>query len=115
MEKNTVTIDLDYYNELRDFKHYANKDCAILEMSDLQYSTCYANSPITYASKKIYYIDKSEAEEIITKANEKLAEENKRLIKVIDDLNVKNRFSLNLNDLAKMNYWEFSQWRKNNK
>lgn len=93
MEKNTVLLDVEKYNELRDFKQKIEEGKTIVIVSGWNY---YNREFIT-----------------TEKAVEQIAEANKLLQKENEDLRNANKpKELALNDIKKMSYWEFRKWRK---
>lgn len=96
--ENTVNINLDLYNELRDFKEEVGK----------------GNVPVLYTSsfngwtKTEYYTQ----DEVIKDFTEK----NKFHLDKIEAL--RNEISKQIHDISdikKMNYFQFKKWKRNNK
>jgi hypothetical protein len=90
MEKDTVLLDVEKYNELRDFKQKIEE-----------------GKTLVIALGWNYY-----RQEFITteKAVEEIAAANKLLKKEIEEL--RKPKEIILNDIKKMSYWEFRKWRK---
>jgi hypothetical protein len=90
MEKDTVLLDVEKYNELRDFKQKIEEGKTIVIISGWNY---YRKDFIT-----------------TEKALEEIAEANKLLQKENEEL--RKPKEITLNDIKKMSYWEFRKWRK---
>jgi hypothetical protein len=90
MEKDTVLLDVDKYNELRDFKEQmqAGKTLLIID---------------TRWTFRKEFVTESEAVKVIANDNAILQKEIKRLTAPKE---------ITINDLKKMSYWEFRKWRK---
>lgn len=92
MENNTVTLSLELYNELRDFKENIDNNHVII-ISSNNYS---------FSSRRVI-ITTNEAIEEISKTNKDLQE-------LID---TEKRYNTNqINEIKKMSLWEFLKWRK---
>ncbi len=89
MEKNTVLLDVEKYNELRDFKQNIEESKTLTVI----------NSLYSYSST---FISTDEAVSKIGEANKKLYNENRRL----------QQNEITVNNIKKMSYWEFRKWRK---
>lgn len=90
MEKDTVLLDVEKYNELRDFKQKIEEGKTLVITSGWNY---YQQSFITTEKALIE----------IAEANKLLQKENEELRKPKE---------ITLNDIKKMSYWEFRKWRK---
>lgn len=109
MDKNTVTLDLEAYNKLRDFKTEIENG-KTLEVTHFP-------GPYGFTDVKFYTEN-----EIISKFNERCKElqvENTELRNNIKELkeNIKQvevikPKEISINDVKKMTYWEFRKWRK---
>ena len=113
MEKNTVLLDVEKYNELRDFKQKIEEGKTLSIYSGFDYCK---KSFIT-TDKAILAI--SDANSLLQKANEdliqknrKATEENKLLQKANEDLQKENNQKTNTDKLRKMSYWEFRLWKR---
>ena len=93
MEKDTVLLAVEKYNELRDFKQKIEEGKTIVIVSGWN-----------YYNKE--FITTEEAVEQIAKANKLLKKENEDL------RNTNKPKEITLNDIKKMSYWEFRKWRK---
>ena len=93
MEKDTVLLAVEKYNELRDFKQ------KIEEGKTISIVTGNWNYTKTF-------ITTDEAIKSIAQTNEDLGKEIERL------KNLNKPKDLTLNDIKKMSYWEFRKWRK---
>jgi len=90
MEKDTVLLDVEKYNELRDFKQKIEEGKTLVIISGWNF---YRKDFIT-----------------TEKALEEIAAENKLLQKENEEL--RKSKEIKLNDIKKMSYWEFRKWRK---
>ena len=104
MKKDTVLLDVEKYNVLRDFKEYIEKGNT-LEINNSRYNSYHR------------FITTDEAVKILVNESNDLiktqAEELNRLLKQISDLQEINKpKEITINDLKKMSYWEFRKWRK---
>jgi hypothetical protein len=93
MQKDTVLLDIEKYNELRDFKQKIEEGKTIIIVSGWDHYT-----------KK--FITTEKAVEEIAEANKLLQKENEYLRKAEETNKV------TLNEIKKMSYWEFRKWRK---
>jgi len=93
MEKDTVLLDVEKYNELRDFKQKIEEGYTL-----------------TIASSNFYY----DRRFITTdKAVEEVVSANKELQKQIEDLrNGNQNKELPISEIKKMSIWQFFKWRK---
>jgi hypothetical protein len=90
MEKDTVLLAVEKYNELRDFKQKMEEGKTLV-IIDHRW---------TYSKK---FVTESEAVKIVVQDNEVLQ-------KKLDELTAPKEITLN--DIKKMSYWEFRKWRK---
>lgn len=90
-DKNTVTIDLEIYNQLRDFKKTIEEN-----------NTIRINSLNSFFQSSYNFITKDELSKEILYKNKELNEENIKL---------KENNRLEINKLKKMSVWEFIKWR----
>ncbi len=93
MEKDTVLLDVEKYNELRDFKQKIEEGKTLNIISS---SWHYSRT----------FISTDEAVLRIAEINKELTTEIERL------KNIKQPKEITLNDIRKMSYWEFRKWRK---
>lgn len=100
MQKDTVLLDVEKYNELRDFKQKIEGGKTIVIVSGWKY---YDKKFIT-TEKAIELI--ADANKLLQKENELLQKENKEL------RNANNPKEKSLSEVKKMSYWEFRKWRK---
>jgi hypothetical protein len=103
MEKDTVLLDVEKYNALRDFKEYIEKGNT-LEVNNLRYNS-YRRFITTDEAVKIIVKDR----ELIVSELEKENEDLKLQIRNLENPAPKE---MSINDLKKMSYWEFRKWRK---
>ena len=110
MDKNTVILDVDTYNELRDYKqnHHNNKIYTLI--SD--------RSGNRYA-----FFTKDESLEILNKNLEKSEKLVQEYFDKIQELSRENTILkdkqpipkiVGIEDIKKMSIWEFKKWRKSN-
>lgn len=103
MEKDTVLLDVEKYNVLRDFKEYIEKGNT-LEFNNSRYNS--------YRK----FITTDEAVKIVVKERElivaELEKENTDLRLQIKTLKSPPPKEISINDLKKMSYWEFRKWLK---
>jgi len=103
MEKDTVLLDVEKYNVLRDFKEYIEKGHT-LEVNNSRYNS--------YRR----FITTDEAVKIVVKERElivaELEKENTDLRLQINTLENPAPKEITINDLKKMSYWEFRKWCK---
>ncbi len=93
MEKGTVLLDVEKYNELRDFKQKIEEGKTLI----IYYG---------WSTNSVGFITTEKAIEEIAEANNSLKKEN-------DDLrNASKLKGVSINDIKKMSYWEFRKWRK---
>jgi len=111
MEKNTVLLDVEKYNELRDFKQKIEEGKTFAIYTGFEF---FKKSFIT-TDKAILAI--ADANSLLQKENEdlmwknrKATEENELLQKANEDLIQKNRKATD--KLRKMSYWEFRLWKR---
>lgn len=93
MEKDTVLLDVEKYNELRDFKKKIEEGYTLT----IAYSSYYTDR---------WYITTAKAVEEVVNAN-------KELQKQIEDLKSGNtKKDLPISEIKKMSIWKFLKWRK---
>ena len=92
MEKDTVLLAVEKYNELRDFKQKIEEGYTL-----------------TISSSNFYY----DRRFITTdKAIEEVVNANKELQKQIEDLRSGNKKELSISEIKRMSIWKFLKWRK---
>lgn len=91
MEKGTVTLSLEKYNELRDFKQKIEEGKTYVKGKTYVIQTGMWNTKT--------FITTDEAIKSIAETNKELGEEIVRLKNIS-------------HELRKMSYWEFRKWRK---
>lgn len=89
MEKDTVLLDIEKYNDLRDFQNKVSEG----------YIEVYSNSERTYFTTK-------------DKAIEKIAKINAELISKLKKLKYPESEKKTLKDVKEMSVREFKKWRK---
>ena len=123
MEKDTVLLAVEKYNELRDFKKEVEKSLkeskfAVIEERwssfgfDGGYTRkYYTESEIVLDFEKRNKELETKNKELETK-NKELETKNKELETKIERFGIKEPKEITLNDIKKMSYWEFRKWRK---
>lgn len=101
MDKNTILLDVNNYNELRDFK---NK----IENGDFLVSVKIFRNGSHIQTYKTQIYTKETTIKMLTDDNEVLRKE---IDNLIDQLNPKQK-EISLEDIKKMSYWEFRKWKK---
>ena len=107
MEKNTLILDLDEYNELRDFKTTIEKGNVVCKIQT------------NYWQKQ--YLTTSDALDQLSTEINSISEKNKILIDEMTLLKneqnnkLQKAYKTEIDKLAKMNWFEFRKWKKNYK
>lgn len=96
MEKNTVTISLEDYNDLRDFR---------MEMTESSKVAIFGNE---YPHSKLRFVTKDQAVIELAKETDILKAENSRLMRQLLSQNPQGK---SINDIKKMSIWQFLKWR----
>lgn len=96
MEKNTVTISLEDYNDLRDFKK---------EMAESSKVAIFGHR---YEPYNLRFVTKDQAVIELAKEIDVLMDENSQLRQ---QLNYERQQLKPLNDIKKMSIWQFLKWR----
>jgi len=109
MEKDTVLLSVEKYNELRDFKKETEE--ARAEGKSYVISETLGGYIGNYEYSKKYFTD-SEIVEDFDKRNKELEAKIKELEAKIEKAKIKEHVEISINDLKKMSYWEFRKWRK---
>lgn len=107
MKNERVTINLETYNDLRDFKVNMEEGFTC-KIATIPYSN--------YSGETYTYISTNEAVEEIAKQNANLIEENKRILKRINEIldkyyGLKNEKFLK-KDILEMNWWGFKKLKR---
>lgn len=106
MEKDTVLLAVEKYNELRDFKQKIEEGKTNVISSGWNH---YTSNYIT-TEKAVEQI--AESNKLLQKELEQITESNELLQKENDDLRKANKpKEISINDIKKMSYWEFRKWR----
>jgi hypothetical protein len=109
MQKDTVLLGVEKYNELRDFKkevEESRKESKFAVIEERWGSSIFSGG---YTRK---YYTENEAVAEFEKRNKELETENKELKTKIEKSGIKEPVEISINDLKKMSYWEFRKWRK---
>ena len=112
MEKNQVLIDLNDYNNLRDFKKLIEADHTISVSTTTYWNNQQCQSIV------LSFISKDDAIKQIDESKKLLQRNYDDLIKQKDDQIYYLRKQLKINqeisvdDIKKMSYWEFRKWKK---
>jgi hypothetical protein len=109
MEKDTVLLAVEKYNELRDFQKEAEK--SLKESKFAVIEERWGSSMFGSRYTRKYYTE-NEAIADFEKRNKELETENKELKTKIEKAGIKEPGEISINDLKKMSYWEFCKWRK---
>lgn len=112
MEKNTVLLSLERYNELRDFEtNIAKNNTLILEswkgydLRKFVSTDSLLKAAVEESNKFHKEFEKLEMELKLTKQE---LEKACKLIPKIED-----KKEITIEDIKKMSYWEFKRWKKN--
>jgi hypothetical protein len=119
MDGNSVTLNLNDYNELRDFRTKMEKKHTLKIYSNGGWSsTNYISTEdavkeIAAANVELKknYDENSKRFNEIYEENKKLESENLGLKAMLPD-SMKPKAEVTLNDLKRMSIWEFMKWRK---
>ena len=102
MDKNTVLLSVEDYNELRDFKK---------KITDGNVLTEYCSFGIGGSSRTSYYTNDEVAKELHTK-NERLKKDIRDLEKKIEDLEKPKPKETTIDEIKKMSVWQFLKWKR---
>ena len=112
MEKNTVLLSLERYNELRDFETNIKKDNTLVLESWREYdikkfvsTNSLLKAAVEEANKFHKEFEKLEMELKLTK------QELEKACKLIPK--TEDKKEITIEDIKKMSYWEFKRWKKN--
>ena len=112
MEKNTVLLSLERYNELRDFETNIKKNNTLILESWRGYdlrkfvsTDSLLKAAVEEANKFHKEFEKLEMELKLTKQE---LEKARKLIPKTED-----KKEITIEDIKKMSYWEFKKWKKN--
>ncbi len=109
MEKDTVLLAVEKYNELRDFKKEVEE--SLKESKFAVIEERWGGLGFGGGYTKMYYTE-SEIVLDFEKRNKELETKNKELETKIEKFGIKEPKEVSINDLKKMSYWEFRKWRK---
>lgn len=120
MEKDTVLLSVEKYNELRDFKKEAEESLkaskfAVIEerWGNFDYSNGYIRK--YYTEGKIVF-DFEKRNKSLEERNKSLCNNNVELRRKIENIKAKIGKSvtkeISINDVKKMSYWQFLKWKK---
>ena len=98
MEKDTVILNLQDYNELRDIKKAVDNKKKIFG---------WLGGMADYV-----FVDEEDFEKAFVKENEHLNEEIKRLRGKIYNLQHPKKSELSLDEIKKMSLWQFLKWKR---
>ena len=111
MEKNTVLLSLERYNELRDFETNITKNNTLIleswrgyELRKFVSTDSLLKDAVEEANKFHEEFEKLEMELKLTKQE---LEKACKLIPKIED-----KKEITIEDIKKMSYWEFKRWKK---
>ena len=114
MEKNTVLLSLERYNELRDFETNIKKNNTLIldswslkgyELRKFVSTDSLLKAAVEEANKFHKEFEKLEIELKIAK------QELETVSKLIPK--TKDKKEITIEDIKKMSYWEFKKWKKN--
>jgi MinD-like ATPase involved in chromosome partitioning or flagellar assembly len=108
MEKDTVLLDIEKYNELRDFKKEVEES-----LKESRFAVIEDQRDVLgfiYHTRKYY--TESEAILDFETRNKELEAKIEELEAKIKKAGIKEPVEISINDLKKMSYWEFRKWRK---
>ena len=108
MEKDTVLLAVEKYNELRDFKKEVEKSRKESKFAVIEDRW---GGLIGCGYSRKYYTE-SEAILDFETRNKELEAKNKELEAKIKKFGIKEPKEVSINDIKKMSYWEFRKWRK---
>ena len=108
MEKDTVLLAVEKYNELRDFKKEVEESRKESKFAVIE-ERCGGMFGGGYTRK--YYTENEAVLDFETR-NKELEAKNKELEVKIEKFGVKESKEISINDIKKMSYWEFRKWRK---
>lgn len=108
MEKDTVLLSVEKYNELRDFQKEVEESWKESKFAVIEERW---GGFIGGGYTRRYYTE-NEAVLDFEKRNKELETKNKELETKIEKYGVKEPKEISINDLKKMSYWEFRKWRK---
>lgn len=112
MEKNTVLLSLERYNELRDFETNIKENNTLIleswrgyELRKFVSTDSLLKASVEEANKFHKEFEKLELELKATK------QELETISKLIPK--TKDKKEITIEDIKKMSYWEFKRWKKN--
>jgi hypothetical protein len=108
MEKDTVLLAVEKYNELRDFKKEVEESRKESKFAVIEERW----GGFIGGGNTLKYYTENEAVADFEKRNKELETENKELKAKIEKSGIKEPVEISINDLKKMSYWEFRKWRK---
>lgn len=109
MEKDTVLLAVENYNELRDFKKEVEESRKESKFAVIEerWSSMFGSGRYT----RKYYTENEAVLDFETR-NKELEAKNKELEAKIEKYGIKEPVEISINDLKEMSYWEFRKWRK---
>lgn len=108
MEKDTVLLAVEEYNELRDFKKEVEESRKESKFAVIEERW---GGFIGGGYSRKYYTENEAVLDFETR-NKELEAKNKELEAKIEKAGIKEPVEISINDLKKMSYWEFRKWRK---
>lgn len=115
MEKDTVLLDVEKYNELRDFKKEVEeslKESRFAVIEDRLDAIGFNYHTRKYYTESEAILDFETRNKELEAKNTELEAKNKELEAKIKKAGIKEPVEISINDLKKMSYWEFRKWRK---
>jgi hypothetical protein len=101
MEKNTVLLGIEEYNNLRDFKENITKGNSF---QTKHYNYVWGSNTT--------FVTENEAVKILISENDNMKQYCQKTEEQIKNLLQNKPKEITLADLKKMSYWQFRQWRK---
>jgi hypothetical protein len=108
MEKDTVLLAVEKYNELRDFKKEVEESLKESKFAVIEERW---GGFVGGGYSRKYYTENEAVLDFETR-NKELEAKNKELEAKIEKAGIKEPVEISINDLKKMSYWEFRKWRK---
>ena len=115
MEKDTVLLAVEKYNELRDFKKEVEeslKESKFAVIEEKWGGFVGGGYSRKYYTENEAVLDFETRNKELEAKNKELEAKNKELEAKIEKAGIKEPVEISINDLKKMSYWEFRKWRK---
>ena len=115
MEKDTVLLAVEKYNELRDFKkevEESRKESKFAVIEERWGGMFGSGYTLKYYTENEAVLDFEKRNKELEAKNREFEAKNKELEAKIEKFGIKEPKEISINDLKKMSYWEFRKWRK---